>query len=174
VWVDRSTLATRESIERMMESLAAANMNAVYVNVWSRGYPLWQSDVFEAETGIRIDPAYGDRDPLQECAQEYPAWVREGSVDFITPQLYYSTAEQYERELARQLAQPGAEPSRFVAGIDITNSRNAEVLIRMIEHSRSQKLAGVVIWYYAPLAQLGVLERLRETVYAERTSLPWR
>jgi hypothetical protein len=54
----------------MMQSLAAANCNAAFVNVWSRGYPLWPSDVFERETGLRIDPNFAGRDPLAELLEE--------------------------------------------------------------------------------------------------------
>lgn len=347
VWVDRSTLANPEEIRTMMQSLAAANMNAAFVNVWSRGYPLWQSDVFESETGLRIDPGFDGRDPLQECidaakpfgiavipwfeygfvggwsgyragtggrgvifdahpewlarnsagqaafpitgggsyfwmahtrpevqeflfrmtaelamkyaipaiqfdrarypsldcgyddytkelyasehegqqppakgsdaawlrwradklnefhlklsrrikaadwrvlvtdaptsypygyvnfAQDYPAWVKAGSVDFITPQLYFGTAEQYDRELSRQISQVD-DASRIVPGVDITNSRNPDVLIKMIQSTRNRGLGGVIIWYYGALAQLGAFDRLRASVYSEPASLPWR
>jgi hypothetical protein len=70
VWVDRSSLVSRDSICEMMQSLASAHCNAVFVNVWSRGYPLWPSDVFERETGIRVDPSYRDRDVLLELIEE--------------------------------------------------------------------------------------------------------
>jgi uncharacterized lipoprotein YddW (UPF0748 family) len=70
VWVDRSSLESRDSIRDMMQNLAAANFNAAFVDVWSRGYPIWQSDVFERETGIRIDPTYKDRDVLNELIEE--------------------------------------------------------------------------------------------------------
>jgi uncharacterized lipoprotein YddW (UPF0748 family) len=70
VWVARDSLGSRERIAETMENLKNANFNAAFVNVWSRGYPLWQSDVFERLTGARTDPDYADRDVLQEAIDE--------------------------------------------------------------------------------------------------------
>ncbi len=69
-WFARNTLSSKEEIAKAMDSLAANNFNVVYVNTWSRGYPLWQSDVFEKETGMKTDPTYGDRDVLAEVIAE--------------------------------------------------------------------------------------------------------
>lgn len=70
VWIARDSLGSREAIAEAMETLKQANFNVAYVNVWSRGYPLWQSDVFERETGVRIDPDFAERDVLQEALEE--------------------------------------------------------------------------------------------------------
>lgn len=70
VWVDRSSLVSREEIRSTMRTLAAARFNVAFVNVWSRGYPLWRSRVFARETGIATDPEYGDRDVLREAIEE--------------------------------------------------------------------------------------------------------
>ncbi len=70
VWVDRGPLASRESIRTMLDEIQQANMNAVFVDVWSRGYPLWRSKVFEKQTGLQTDPVYGDRDVLAEVIEE--------------------------------------------------------------------------------------------------------
>jgi uncharacterized lipoprotein YddW (UPF0748 family) len=87
VWVDRAPLASRASIRDMLDQLRDANFNAVYVNVWSRGYPLWRSEVFAKETGVHTDPLYGDRDVLAEVIEEGNArgiavipWVEYGFV----------------------------------------------------------------------------------------------
>ena len=69
-WIARDALATKEGLARAMDSLAANNFNVVFVNVWSRGYPLWQSDVFQQHTGMRIDPIFGERDILAEAIAE--------------------------------------------------------------------------------------------------------
>ncbi len=85
--MDRAPLATRESIAEMMDALKAANFNAVFVNVWSRGYPLWRSALFERHTGVATDPAFGERDVLAEAIEEGKArglavipWVEYGFV----------------------------------------------------------------------------------------------
>ncbi len=77
-----------------MDSLAANNFNVVYVNAWSRGYPLWQSEYFYNETGIKIDPSYIGRDILAEAIAEghkhglhVEAWFEYGFVGGY--ELYY-------------------------------------------------------------------------------------
>jgi uncharacterized lipoprotein YddW (UPF0748 family) len=70
VWVARDSLGTREQVRETMRHLASANFNAVFVNVWSRGYPLWPSAVFERETGRRIDPLFEGRDIIREAIEE--------------------------------------------------------------------------------------------------------
>ncbi len=69
-WIARNSLSSKEALAQAMDSLANNNFNIVYVNAWSRGYPLWQSDVFQQETGIRIDPEYTGRDILAEAIAE--------------------------------------------------------------------------------------------------------
>ena len=99
--------------------------------------------------------------------------MREKSVDFITPQVYRRTAADYEAELDRQIAAL-PDTSRLVPGIDISNSRDPDVLVRMIEITRAKALPGAVIWYYTDLLNTGAFRRLKETVYAEPADLPWR
>ncbi|MFN6204269.1 MAG: family 10 glycosylhydrolase, partial [Acidobacteriota bacterium] len=69
VWLDRSSLVSRQEIRSTLEQLASANFNLVLVNVWSRGYPLWPSGVFARESGLSIDPEYVGRDPLAEVIE---------------------------------------------------------------------------------------------------------
>ncbi len=69
-WIARNTLSSKESIAQAMDSLAANNFNTVYINAWSRGYPLWQSELFFNETGYSIDPTYQGRDILAEAVSE--------------------------------------------------------------------------------------------------------
>ena len=73
VWIDRASLVSRAEIRTTMQQLAAANFNIAFVNAWSRGYPLWKSKVFEAETGVITDPGFADRDVMQECVEEAKA-----------------------------------------------------------------------------------------------------
>ncbi len=69
-WLARDSLSSREQLAQAMDLLAAARFNTVYVNCWSRGYPLWKSRVFQQETGILSDPGYGSRDVLAEAVLE--------------------------------------------------------------------------------------------------------
>ncbi|MBM3793650.1 MAG: hypothetical protein FJW31_06195 [Acidobacteria bacterium] len=73
VWADRTSLVTREEICATLRTIAEANFNTVHVNVWSRGYPLWLSEVFRRETGIDVDPGFGGRDVLWEAIEEAQA-----------------------------------------------------------------------------------------------------
>jgi uncharacterized lipoprotein YddW (UPF0748 family) len=72
-WIARNSLNSRESIRQTMRNLAEANFNTAYVLAWSQGYPLFHSKVFEAETGLLTDPAYGARDVLAEAVEEAAA-----------------------------------------------------------------------------------------------------
>ncbi len=105
--------------------------------------------------------------------QDYPAWMKAGSMDFVSPQVYRADVGSFERELDKQLEHMGGEGSRMAPGVDISNT-NAETLVRSIEICRERKLAGVVIWYYGALVQKGALVKLRETVFSEPAALPWR
>lgn len=69
-WIARNTLSSKESLAYAMDSLAKNNFNVVFINVWSRGYPLWKSQVFKRETGVEIDPTYAGRDILAEAVAE--------------------------------------------------------------------------------------------------------
>ncbi|GAB1348402.1 hypothetical protein MASR1M107_06140 [Ignavibacteriales bacterium] len=69
-WLARNSLSSKEVLAKAMDSLAANNFNTVFVNVWSRGYPMWKSEVFFRETGTYIDPTYQGRDILAEAIAE--------------------------------------------------------------------------------------------------------
>jgi len=70
VWVARDGLTSRSKIVQTLDQLAAANVNLVCVNVWSRGYTIHPSDVLFAACGVQQDPDYVGRDPLQEFVIE--------------------------------------------------------------------------------------------------------
>jgi uncharacterized lipoprotein YddW (UPF0748 family) len=104
-------------------------------------------------------------------AQDYPAWMKDGAVDFMVPQIYRKDAETYARELDAQVATVGSV-AKLIAGIDITNS-NADVLIRMIEATRQRKVPGVVVWYYRGMERVGAFEVLRARVFQQKAALPF-
>jgi uncharacterized lipoprotein YddW (UPF0748 family) len=104
-------------------------------------------------------------------AQDYPAWLREGSLDFVVPQIYRRDAASYAAALDEQIAAVGGDPSRMVAGLDVTNSSTA-ALVGMIELTRRRGLRGVVVWYYRSLVQAGALPVLKAGVFARPAPLP--
>lgn len=69
-WIARNSISNKETLARTIDSLASANFNVIYINVWSRGYPLWKSEVFNNHTGVYIDPVYNGRDILAEAIAE--------------------------------------------------------------------------------------------------------
>jgi uncharacterized lipoprotein YddW (UPF0748 family) len=70
VWIARDGLTSRTKIESTLDQLAAANVNCVCVNVWSRGYTIHPSAVMLATCGIEQDPSFVGRDPLREFVIE--------------------------------------------------------------------------------------------------------
>lgn len=106
-----------------------------------------------------------------DYAQDYPAWVRQGAVDFISPQIYRNDTAAFGRELDNQLREM-PRGARLVPGVNVV--ADAEVVVATIEDVRRRKLPGVVLWYYGSLLQTGALRRLKETVYSEPAALPWR
>lgn len=105
--------------------------------------------------------------------QEYPAWVRDGSLDFVSPQVYRADLAAFERELDNQISRIG-DASRLVPGIDITNSRSAENLARQIEIVRARKLPGFVVWYWGGLQAANAWEILATGVLKTRAELPFK
>lgn len=69
-WLARDALTSKDTLAQAMDRAAAHHFNVVFVNAWSRGYPLWRSQVFSNETGLLIDPTYSSRDILAEAVAE--------------------------------------------------------------------------------------------------------
>jgi uncharacterized lipoprotein YddW (UPF0748 family) len=106
-----------------------------------------------------------------QFAQEYPAWIARGALDFTVPQIYRRDAASFEAELQRQIAAAGRTQT-LVAGIDSTNP-TVDDLIMMVQKARAYGLPGTVIWYYRALLHKGALTRLRQTVFLAPARLPW-
>jgi uncharacterized lipoprotein YddW (UPF0748 family) len=110
---------------------------------------------------------------ISNFAQDYGAWMREGSLDFVTPQLYRPNAAAFERDLDNQIRSlPSSSATRLVPGLDVTNG-GVDELIAMIRAVRARSLPGFVVWYYRGIGATG-LERLRDSVLVEKAPLPWR
>jgi uncharacterized lipoprotein YddW (UPF0748 family) len=73
VWltnVDSDVLNSREKIAEAMAFLAEHHFNVVYPVVWNSARTTYPSAVMDTLTGVRIDPRYAGRDPLQEIVEE--------------------------------------------------------------------------------------------------------
>ncbi len=69
VWltnVDSDVLNSRAQIDEAMQFLADHHFNVVFPVVWNDAYTLYPSAVTDSLFGVRIDPAFADRDPLAE------------------------------------------------------------------------------------------------------------
>ncbi len=66
-----SDIPSKERIAKIMDDVAAANMNIVYVDCWRFGYPYFRSKVFHDITGLWTDPNLDEgRDVLAEMIAE--------------------------------------------------------------------------------------------------------
>jgi uncharacterized lipoprotein YddW (UPF0748 family) len=73
VWVtnvDSDILTSKRKIVEGMDALSKAGINIIYPVVWNKALTLYPSDVAPTVTGVRMDPVYGERDPLQELVVE--------------------------------------------------------------------------------------------------------
>ena len=68
--VDSDVLTSKRKIAEAMDFLADSGFNIVFPVVWNKAYTLYPSDVMQELTGDRMDPLYGQRDPLQELIVE--------------------------------------------------------------------------------------------------------
>lgn len=73
VWltnVDSKVLNSREVIKEAVEILDSLGFNSIFVVVWNKAMTIYPSKVMKNLTGIKIDTAFRDRDPLKELIEE--------------------------------------------------------------------------------------------------------
>ncbi|MBM3793649.1 MAG: hypothetical protein FJW31_06190 [Acidobacteria bacterium] len=110
---------------------------------------------------------------VSNFAQDYGAWMRQGALDFVSPQVYRRDLASFERDLDNQLrALPEESRRRLVPGVDVTNG-GIDELIAMIEAVRARHLPGFVVWFYRGISPAG-WARLKASIAPERAPLPWR
>lgn len=69
VWltnVDSDVLLSKEKIDEAVAFCDSLGMNSIFVVVWNKGMTMFPSKVAEEFFGTKIDPVYGNRDPLLE------------------------------------------------------------------------------------------------------------
>ncbi len=110
----------------------------------------------------------------EQFCQDWPAWINNGWLDTVVPQLYYANNSTYQFRLNEELKKTGPD-SLFHPGIStIANSVETPPgeLIAMIETTRGENLPGHVIWYHARLDSYYV--DLKNNVYQEKVLPPYR
>lgn len=69
VWltnVASEAMFSKEGLRQVVDNCEKYGINTIYTVTWNRGYTLYPSDVMERHFGVRIDPKFEGRDPLQE------------------------------------------------------------------------------------------------------------
>jgi uncharacterized lipoprotein YddW (UPF0748 family) len=69
IWVtnvDSDILTSRAKIQEAVDLLASLNFNTIFMVVYNKAATMYPSQVMEDLIGRRIDPIYGNRDPLRE------------------------------------------------------------------------------------------------------------
>ncbi|MBD3385984.1 family 10 glycosylhydrolase [candidate division KSB1 bacterium] len=106
--------------------------------------------------------------------QDWRPWINEGHLDFVSPQVYRSSAAQYSSDLTVQLGYVN-DKSKFYPGLT-TIANNYLVptshIISKIKTTRNRGLRGHVIWFYDTLAD--DLPALKNEVYQEPALVPDR
>ena len=102
VWltnVDSEVLFSRKSLQEAIRRLKRLNFNTVYPTVWNGGYTLYPSQVAEAATGYKTEPAseFADRDMLQEAIA-----LAHGQDMAIIPWLEFGLLAPANSELVRR------------------------------------------------------------------------
>jgi uncharacterized lipoprotein YddW (UPF0748 family) len=68
--VGSEILKSREKIKEAVQLAKSAGLTHICVVTWNKGYTQYQSETLKKYFGVSIDPAYGNRDPLQEIIEE--------------------------------------------------------------------------------------------------------
>jgi uncharacterized lipoprotein YddW (UPF0748 family) len=73
IWItttDSNVLNSRSNIAQTMDFLAETGFNVVFPVVWNKAATQFPSRVMEQTFGVRINPVFSERDPLEEVVSE--------------------------------------------------------------------------------------------------------
>ncbi|AWL10751.1 hypothetical protein HMF8227_00243 [Saliniradius amylolyticus] len=91
----------------------------------------------------------------KEYLQDWPQWVRQGSVDLLIPQVYRYDIDNYRQTLKDNIqAMPDSAQARFFPGMLIQvddYNPDDEFFIRMLQANREAGLLGEVFFFYEGL-----------------------
>jgi len=149
-----TAVPSSDQIAVIMDSLAAAHFNTVYVDVWRFGYPYFRSEIFHNETGLLTDPnietsLQPQRDVLAEMIAEahrvgleVHAWFEAGfnGASSTSSPLYQSRTRWFASKQDGSLASYGqAGPSM----IHVSESVQSFLLKMTLELIRKYDIDGV-------------------------------
>ena len=108
--------------------------------------------------------------------QNWPNWPKQGSVDFISPQLYRYNISSYRQELVKVLNnQLPAGYERFYPGMLIREGdyqADAALTKSFVDENRARNVAGGIFWFYEGVPALG--SAFREEIFPTPVPLPFR
>lgn len=99
-------------------------------------------------------------------AQDWPAWLRNGWVDFLTPMNYTESASEFASRIQRQLVLPGAR-GRIIPGIGVTADESrldAAAVARQIQLARQAGCPGIVLFSLNDTLTHDILPVLRQGI----------
>jgi len=109
-----------------------------------------------------------------EYLQDWPQWMRDGSVDLLVPQVYRRDMPNYTATLAANLAQvPANQRNRFVPGVLIkvgAYQPTEQLLGEMISENRRNNLKGEVFFFYEGLSMYSTA--FKERWYKGKANFP--
>lgn len=151
--------------------------NSAWVRWRADKLNLFMADMYEKIKAVNPELTISNA-PLwygyEQFCQDWPAWINEGSLDVVVPQIYYAYNSQYTYRLDIELGKVN-DKSTFYPGIStVANgvyTTNAE-LVKMIESTRARNLEGHVIWFYDNLVTH--FETLKSSVYENPAEIPYR
>lgn len=171
----------RQNVDRLIERMYREVKEAKpHVLVGISPFGIWRPGHPEGISGF---------DQYSSLYADARKWLREGWVDYFTPQLYWqidSAGQSYPKLLAWWAEQsvkqrhlwPGIFTSRVRSGPEIATSRNvwgADEIIRQIELTRAQPGASGNV-HFSMKALMdnrdGLADKLKRTVYSEPALVP--
>ncbi len=163
------------------------NGNPPPQTIYNREWMRWRADklteyvaaVYDTIKSVRPD-IFVSNAPIvysygyDNFCQDWRPWVNDGYLDFVSPQVYRSSAAQYSSDLNVQLNYVN-DKSKFYPGLT-TIANNYLVptshIISKIKTTRDRGLRGHVIWFYDTLTD--DLPALQEEVYQKPALVPDR
>ncbi len=176
--------ACRSAFERTIGERIRDWPHAVTTEAWRRAYLEWRANhvsllvrdvsasIRQTHPDTRISVAvWPDVDTVNDrLGQDWPRWLREGWVDFVTPMSYTEVTDELADWSRRHATLPGAE-GRIWAGLGVTSSHTrlqpAQAL-RQAVAATDAGAVGVVIFDLNMTVRSALFPALREAREGDR------
>ena len=125
----------------------------------------------EIRPGVQLSAAVYGKYPAcrASVAQDWPAWLRSGAVDFVCPMNYVKELDRFTELASAQLALPGAR-GRVLCGIGVTTTSSRLDAIEVIDQvvvTRDSGAAGFILFDLNRIVEADILPALRLGITAE-------